>query len=220
MLDWAGGTATVQTLVPQFGDLTYLTELVLQHITVPAPTVTSLSPAVGSPTGGTVVTVTGTGFTGATAVSFGDLLGTAVKVISDTQLTVTSPAQSVDTVGVTVTAPTGTSAAGTQFAYVAVTGVSPAVGPPTGGTAVTLTGSGFADATAANFGGTPGTGFAVTSDTEITVTTPAGNGLVDITVSVPLGTSPTGSADLFLYGEVNNVQPQSGPVERRDPPDD
>jgi len=212
VLTWAAGTATVQSLVPQFGDLTYLTEMVLQHITLPAPTVNSLTPAVGSPMGGTVVTVTGTGFTGATAVLFGELLGTALKVISDSQLTVISPAQSVDTVGVTVTAPTGTSAASTQFAYVAITSVSPAVGQPTGGTTVTLTGSGFADATSANFGATPGTGFAVVSDTEITVTSPPGVGLVDITVSGPFGTSPTGPADSFLYGEVNNLQPTSGPM--------
>src|SRR5262249_18589891 len=39
--------------------------------TVPAPTVSGLSPSSGSEAGGTVITITGTGFTGATEVDFG-----------------------------------------------------------------------------------------------------------------------------------------------------
>ncbi len=38
---------------------------------VPAPTVTAISPNTGSTAGGTSVTITGTNFTGATAVKFG-----------------------------------------------------------------------------------------------------------------------------------------------------
>ena len=79
---------------------------------VPAPTVTSLSPATGPAAGGTVVTVTGTGFTGATSVQFGSNPGTALTVVSDTEITVTSPAGAVGAVPVTVTTPAGTSAAG------------------------------------------------------------------------------------------------------------
>ena len=40
-----------------------------------APTVTGLSPTTGSTAGGTPVTITGTGFTGATAVDFGTTAG-------------------------------------------------------------------------------------------------------------------------------------------------
>jgi hypothetical protein len=78
----------------------------------PAPTVTSLSPATGPAAGGTVVTITGTGFTGATSVKFGSNPGTALTVVSDTEITVTSPAGAVGAVPVTVTTPAGTSAAG------------------------------------------------------------------------------------------------------------
>ncbi|HEX4220636.1 MAG TPA: IPT/TIG domain-containing protein, partial [Acidimicrobiales bacterium] len=78
----------------------------------PAPTVTSVSPATGPAAGGTAVTITGTGFTGATAVKFGSNAGTAVTVVSDTEITVTSPAGAVGAVPVTVTTPAGTSAAG------------------------------------------------------------------------------------------------------------
>jgi hypothetical protein len=77
-----------------------------------APTVILLSPTSGPVAGGTVVTITGTGFTGATAVKFGVNLGTSITVVSDTQITVTSPAGSVGVVPVTVTTTSGTSTAG------------------------------------------------------------------------------------------------------------
>jgi kumamolisin len=80
-------------------------------LTPVAPAVTAISPSSGSSAGGDTVTVTGTGFTGATAVNFGSDAGTDVNVVSDTQLTVTSPAASASgAVDVTVTTPAGTSA--------------------------------------------------------------------------------------------------------------
>jgi hypothetical protein len=85
-----------------------------------APTVTLLSPLTGPAAGGTTVTITGTGFTGATSVKFGANAGTSVIVVSDTQITVTSPAGAVGAVPVTVTTPSGTSTAGptSQFTYI------------------------------------------------------------------------------------------------------
>lgn len=74
------------------------------------PTVSSIAPASGLAAGGTPVTVNGTGFNRATSVSFGTTLGTALTVVSDIELTVTSPAGTAgDSVDVTVTAPSGTS---------------------------------------------------------------------------------------------------------------
>lgn len=45
-----------------------------------APTITSIVPDEGPSTGGTSVTITGTGFTGATGVNFGDTPGTNLVV--------------------------------------------------------------------------------------------------------------------------------------------
>ncbi len=59
---------------------------------VAAPTVTAVSPNTGPTAGGTGVTITGTGFTGATAVDFGANAATGVTVNSDTSITATSPA--------------------------------------------------------------------------------------------------------------------------------
>ena len=65
------------------------------------------------------MTITGTGFTGATAVDFGTTPATSFTVVSDTSITADSPA-GTGTVDVTVTTPGGTSATSPadQFTYV------------------------------------------------------------------------------------------------------
>ena len=75
-----------------------------------APTVTSVSPASGSTGGGTLVTVNGCGFNGATSVSFGATPGSGVTVVSDFQITAVTPAEAAGITDVTVTTPSGTSA--------------------------------------------------------------------------------------------------------------
>ena len=81
-------------------------------ITAPpaAPTVTAVSPTTISTTGGAAMTITGTGFTGTTAVHFGSAAATAVTVVSATQITCISPANAAGATDVTVTTPAGTSA--------------------------------------------------------------------------------------------------------------
>ena len=185
-----------------------------------APVVTSISPTSGPLGGGTSVTITGTGFTGATAVNFGGNAGTNLNVVSDTEITVTSPSGSGQ-VDVTVVGPGGTSATSSadQFTYLAaptVTGISPTSGPEAGGTSVTITGSGFTGATAVDFGGTAATSFTIDSDTSITAVSPAESaGTVDITVTSADGTSATSSADQFSYvaaPTVTGISPTSGPL--------
>jgi hypothetical protein len=96
----------------------------------PPPTVVSLAPNNGPIAGGTSVTITGTNFTGATAVKFGAAAAASFLVNSATQITAMSPAGS-GTVDVTVTGPSGTSAvsAADKYAYtlppVAYTALSP-----------------------------------------------------------------------------------------------
>ncbi len=64
------------------------------------------------------VTITGSGFTGVTGVSFGQIAATQVTFISDTQITAVSPA-GTGVVDVTVTTPGGTSATSydDEFSY-------------------------------------------------------------------------------------------------------
>jgi hypothetical protein len=91
----------------------------LTFTTLALPTITAISPASGSLDGGTTVTITGTNLTGATAVMFGTTAATNYNVVSDTEITATSPAGAAGAVDVTVTAAGITSAtnASTKFTY-------------------------------------------------------------------------------------------------------
>src|SRR5205814_402873 len=120
---------------------------------------------------GTSVTITGTNFTGATAVKFGSTNATSFKVNSPASITATAPAGS-GMVDVTVTTSAGTTATGSadQFTYIAepkptVTKVKPPKGRAAGGTTVTITGTNLTGATAVKFGSTNATSFVVQSET-------------------------------------------------------
>jgi hypothetical protein len=69
---------------------------------VPPPKVTSIAPSSGPAAGGTPVTITGTDFTDSAKVNFGSAPATAVKWISKTSITATTPAQAVGSVDVEV----------------------------------------------------------------------------------------------------------------------
>ena len=86
-----------------------------------APTVSAVNPNAGTSAGGTSVTITGSNFTGATAVSFGGTAAASFTVVSATSITATSPAHAAGAVDVRVTTPNGTSAtsASDTFTYAA-----------------------------------------------------------------------------------------------------
>ncbi len=189
----------------------------------PAPTVTSVSPTAGPLAGGTTVTISGTDFTGVTAVDFGTVAATNVVInATGTLITATSPQESAATVNVTVVGPGGTSATLTadQFTYTpgpAVTSVSPLAGPLAGGETVTITGTGFTNATAVDFGTVAVSNLLVApSGTQITVTSPQESAAtVNVTVVGPNGTSATSSADQFTFEAapaVTSVSPLAGPL--------
>ena len=175
------------------------------------------------------MTITGTGFTGATAVKFGATAASSFTVNSATRITATAPAGTAGTVDITTTTPGGTSPTGVadHYTYVpapTISAVSPTSGPLSGGTSVTITGTGFTGATAVKFGATAASSFTVNSATRITATAPAGTaGTVDITTTTPGGTSPTGVADHYTYVPAPTItrgQPHLGSAVRRDQRDD
>lgn len=88
---------------------------------VATPTITGISPTSGATTGGTSVIITGTNFTGATAVKFGSTNASSYTVNSATQITAVSPAGAAGAVDVTVVTTGGTNAISSadQFTYVA-----------------------------------------------------------------------------------------------------
>jgi hypothetical protein len=66
-------------------------EIELSAEVQPQPEVVSITPAFGSVTGGTLLTITGKNFSGASSVSFGGTPAASFTVDSDTEITVTTP---------------------------------------------------------------------------------------------------------------------------------
>jgi hypothetical protein len=154
--------------------------------------VTSVNPLTGPTTGGTVVTVKGTGFpSNIASVTFGGTPGTNITVTGDTSASVTTPAHDAGPVTVTVTLANGLSASvNNAFTFIDVANptptlasIAPTSGPIAGGTAFTLTGTGFLTGASVTLGGTAATAVSVASATSITGTTPAhAAGAVDVIV--------------------------------------
>ena len=168
---------------------------VLTYVNPPAPTVTSLSASSGKSITTNTVKVTGTNFTGTSAVVVGGVRATFTPV-SDTQLSVVVPRHAAGTSDVQVTTPGGASAVSdaSKYTWVApatpiLAGLSVTTGPAKKTSTVTLTGSGFTDATAVLVGSTT-VRPTVVSDSTITVTLPAKPaGTVTLRVIGPGGTS-------------------------------
>ena len=185
---------------------------------VPAPRVTGLSPTAGSTLGGATVTISGSGFSGASAVTFGTSAASSFSLSSAGKIVATAPA-GTDTVDVTVTTPVGTSATSAAdrynyYAPAAVTGLSPTTGPAAGGTTVTITGSVLYAASAVKFG-TSAAVHTVISNSKIVATAPAGTGTVDVRVTTPAGTSAVVTADRYTYvaaPAITSLSPTTGPA--------
>jgi hypothetical protein len=132
------------------------------------PTITGFSPTSGPV--GTPVTITGTGFTGATSVKF-KLVPASFSVPSDTEIDATVPfGASKGTISIHT--PGGNVTSKNRFFKVtpAVTGFTPGAGKP--GDTITINGSAFTGATQVTFNGTPAPTFTVNSYSQITATVP------------------------------------------------
>ncbi|HEX8529608.1 MAG TPA: IPT/TIG domain-containing protein, partial [Cytophagales bacterium] len=157
--------------------------------TVAAPRITAFAPARGPK--GTVVTLTGTGFTGATGVTFNGTPA-AYTVVSSSQITATVP-EGAQTGGIRVLAPSGQDLTRTDFVAVptpAVASFAPAEGPAE--TVVLVRGNNFNLATGVRFNGVPAA-FTVLNPTTLTATVPGGSvtGKITVTADAGTGTSAT-----------------------------
>ncbi|MEV0363741.1 beta strand repeat-containing protein [Nocardia fusca] len=202
------GTGTVQLTVTTSGG----TSNGLAYTYIPAPSLTAVLPNVGLEAGGTTVVVTGTGLTGASAVTFGATPATSFTVDSATQITAVAPA-GTGTVQLTVTTSGGTSN-GLAYTYIpapSLTAVLPNVGLEAGGAIVVLTGTALSTASAVTFGGTPATSFTVDSATQITAVAPAGTGTVQVTVTSAGGTSNGVAYTYIGIPSLTAVLPNTGP---------
>jgi hypothetical protein len=155
------------------------------------PAVTGVSPVSGPAGGGTAVTITGSGFTGATGVSFGSAAAESFTVNGDTSITAVSPAGS-GTVDVTVSKPSGTSSPAVQFTYLSAFGGKYTVTP-------------LAD---------PAYTVGTTSEGFVTMTVKSGvTGLKAFTVNVGVTASHTGEETAVFVQFRNGVQIALGSVD-------
>lgn len=76
------------------------------------PVVTTLNPRSSPAPGGTTITISGRGFTAATAVTFGSVPAASYTVVSDSKITAVTPASASGIVNVWVSTPVGQSTSG------------------------------------------------------------------------------------------------------------
>ncbi|MFH9226375.1 IPT/TIG domain-containing protein [Streptomyces lydicus] len=206
------GTGTVQVTVTTAGG----SSNGLAYTYSGAPALSGVSPDQGPTAGGNTVTLTGTGLTSATAVTFGSTPATSFTVVSPTTITAVVPPGAAGAVPVTVTTPGGTSTLPSSYFYVnapVLAALAPVSGPLSGGNTVTLTGTHLVEATAVRFANTAATSFTVVSDTRITAVAPAGPaGPVDVTVSTAGGTSNAVSYAYVPAPALTALSPGQGPA--------
>ena len=190
----APGSATVAVVTPG-GTIT--TNFTFSSL----PTATTLSPTSGTTSGGVTVTINGTNFIGATAVTFGGTNAASFTVVSATQITAVTPARIAGAITVDVITPGGIARASDVFTFVAatptVTSFTPNSGSTGGATSILITGTNFIGATGVSIGGVAATSFVVNSATQISAVAAAGTGSGAVTVTTPGGTGT--SATVYSY---------------------
>lgn len=174
----------------------------------PAPSPVSVVPPGGPTAGGTVVTITGTGFQSGATVSFGGALAAISTVSSNAIVCATGPHAALR-VGVLVTNPDGQSGAKADvftyadpapnpLTYALPPGTTPST---TGGYMLTINGTDFVPGATVTIGGSPAA-VSTVSPTQITcIVPPHISGTVPVVVVNPDGQSatlPTG----FIYQNV------------------
>jgi hypothetical protein len=168
------------------------------------PTVARLSFSNSAVAGGARLTLTGTGFTHVTAVSFGRSRGTALRVTSTRSLSVVVPRHAVGLVDVRVVARSGSSpkVKNDELTYVAppsITSLSVTSGSTAGGMRLVVSGTSFTSVQSVSFGSSTGTALKVTSTRQLTVTVPDhAAATVPVRVRTAYGLSPV-TSHTFTY---------------------
>lgn len=165
------------------------------------PGVTGVEPGQGLESGGTEVTINGSGFGSASAVTFGSTPASSFTVDSAGRITAIAPPGVESTVDVTVTNAEGTSVTSPldRFTFTGiptVTGVSRSFS--TAGTEVLISGTNLNTVTSVHFGAVAASNVTL-SEGHVRATVPPGEGVVDVTVTNATATSAVGPADEFMY---------------------
>jgi len=179
--------------IPSSGTQTFV------ETNIAAPVVSQVSPFTGLETGEAPVTITGSNFTGATAVYFGTTLA-SFTVTNDNSISATSPSTlEAGTVDVTVVTPAGTSTvhAADHFTYTAQNGPSTVPCNPT----CTNTESSALNSTTVSVTGNSGT----TTSASTTITTNTATLSCGASFDYPAAVSDVSSAG-FKSGELLTIE--------------
>lgn len=128
--------STTQCYRPSAADVLHLTQ---------ASPVPVISPSSGTASGGTGFTLTGTGLTGTTAVTFDEIAATSVNVVNPTMVTGVTPAHGAGVVDVVINTPAGNITLANGYTYDPT-----AIGQPSGGGTIACLNGGLNDLIAAN----------------------------------------------------------------------
>ena len=173
------------------------------------PTISGFTPTSG-PVGASV-SISGTNFTGASAVAFNGT-SASFSVTSATAIQATVPAGATSGT-ISVTTPGGTATSSGAFTVVngpAISGFTPTSGRV--GASVTINGTSFTGATAVAFNGTSAS-FTVTSDTAIQTAVPAGATTGPVSVTTAGGTAQSsGAFTVVPPPTIASFTPARGPV--------
>lgn len=159
----------------------------------PAPIITTVTPEKGIITGGETVTIQGENFLPNAKVFVANYAASNVVVVSDKEITFTTPVGTQGKVEVKVTNTDNQSATG-SFNYYAnpeITSLSPNNGPITGGGTVIMTGKYFMKGATVKFGEELSSSVSINNSTSAFVRVPAVTkwGPVDVTIENTDGTS-------------------------------
>jgi len=190
---------------------------------VSRPTVESISPNTGPVGQGTPVTIKGTGFLPGATVEFSGAESGEVVVVSEAEITTTTPPGLDVPAEVVVRDAGGTSTGGPEFTpyYIppTVESITPSSGTTAGGAPVTIRGTGFLAGATVEIGTEQeASNVVVVSETEITATTPAGfAGSDEVVVTDAYGTSSEGAIEGANYTfeeleppTVTKIEPEAG----------
>jgi hypothetical protein len=169
------------------------------------PTITSFAPTTGGR--GTIVTITGTNFSGITGVKFGVINASSFTLNSSTSISAIVGGGASGDVSLITAAGVVSKPGFTFISEPTITYFSPLMGGP--GTVVTITGSNFTNASAISIGGSPASSFTVLSPTTITAVV-ANNSSGSITVTTPGGTVSKAGFVFITAPIINSIAPLSG----------
>ena len=184
--------------------------------------ISGVSPAEGTVTGGTPVTISGTGFSGDTKVLIGGKPAIGVQVIDDSEVLAVTPPGVFGKQPVHVVNERGVGTLKNGFFYFRqpnIKTLSPAAGPTAGGTELTITGGGFTSKVKVWLGGNQASLLEVMGSHTLRVNAPPGDaGAVDVKIQTAYGLAllPAG----YVYTDdkgtaatkILSVAPAIGPV--------